>query len=83
MVWSGEQGDQVTRTSLGESHEHYELAQRCRNEMVEKLADIDDEIAELVLKEDSYSIGVDPIYQALRRITLNQVNKFEELNSKT
>lgn len=51
--------------------------------MVEKLADIDDEIAELVLKEDSYSIGVDPIYQALRRITLNQVNKFEELNSKT
>lgn len=76
LVWGGEQGDLVSRTSLEESHEHYELAQKRRNELVEKLSDIDDEIAELVLKEDSYSIEVDPIYQALRRITVNQVNRF-------
>lgn len=76
MVWSGEQGDEIIRTPLDESHELYELTQRCRNELVEKLSDIDDEIAELVLKEDSYSIAVEHLYQALRRVTVNQVNRF-------
>lgn len=76
LEWSGEQGDEVTRTHLDESHELYKLTHKYRNELVDKLAELDDDTAELVLKEDSYSIGRESIFEALRRVTLNRVSEF-------
>ncbi len=74
FTWSGDQGEIVNRTTLSESDNLFEEVQKLRNELVDKLSELDDELAETVLKNDSLSkINAVAIYDALRRVTLNQV----------
>lgn len=74
LSWSGNRGEEVTRTPLNEGDALYDEVQKLHDRLVDRLAALDDELAECVLTDDSLSkVGVVAIYNALRRVTINRV----------
>lgn len=75
LIWSGDQGENISRNSLSECDKLYDEVQNLHNELVDKLAYLDDDLAEIVLKNNSLdNINVVSIYDALKRVTLSRVN---------
>ncbi|XP_065207063.1 ribosome-releasing factor 2, mitochondrial [Planococcus citri] len=72
LTWSGEQGDIINRKSLPENNDLTEKIHELRRELVDKLSGVDDALANIVLEKNSLDdVGVVPIYDALRRVTLS------------
>ncbi|XKL64557.1 hypothetical protein PGB90_004643 [Kerria lacca] len=73
LIWSGDQGENISRNSLSECDKLYDEVQNLHNELVDKLAYLDDDLAEIVLKNNSLdNINVVSIYDALKRVTLSR-----------
>nr|CAD7588309.1 unnamed protein product [Timema genevievae] len=66
-TYSREKLDSVNHGSL------WEQAVRSRSDLVEKLADLDDDLAEIVIKEETmHNISTEILHRTLRRVALGQ-----------
>lgn len=67
--WPDELGTEVVRAPLDEAHELYEDSVLAREEMIEAIAEVDDELMHVFL-EGAAGIEVDALRAALRRVTI-------------
>ncbi len=68
--WPDELGTEVVRAPLGEAHELYEDSVLAREEMIEAIAEVDDELMHVFLEEGSAGVEIDALRAALRRATI-------------
>lgn len=68
--WPDELGTEVVRAPLHEAHELYEDSLLAREEMIEALAEVDDELMHMFLEEGAARVEIDALRAALRRVTI-------------
>jgi elongation factor G len=71
LRWSGEHGENVEREDVAEGHPLFEEASAVREQMIEALADVDDEVMGTFLEEGGAAIDLNSLRAGLRRATLS------------
>ena len=68
--WPEMNSTKYIRKSLEKDYPFYNQAVEARNQMIEKLADVDDEIMEIFL-ENGYSVPDNKLFEAIKRATVD------------
>ncbi len=72
LRFSGEHGEKVEREEVGEGHALYEDAALAREQMLESLSEVDDDVMAVFLEEGADALDQESIVAALRRVTVSR-----------